>query len=135
MRRIVIASHGKMAEGVKHTLDFITGGNFNIYAVCAYVDETPLNKTISDLFSSFDPNDEVVVLTDMISGSVNQEFMSYRNKGIFLIAGINIPLALAVTLEDDSKPLTYEVINRIVKESMAQIQLMDCAAEDMEGDE
>ena len=72
MRRVVIASHGRMAEGVKHTLDFITGGNFKIYAVCAYVDDTPLNKTIADLFSSFDENDEVVVLTDMISGSVNQ---------------------------------------------------------------
>lgn len=135
MRRIVIASHGKMAEGVKHTLDFITGGNFKIYAVCAYVDDTPLNKTINDLFSTFDPNDEVVVLTDMVSGSVNQEFMSYRNNNVFLIAGINIPLALAVTLEDDSKPLTYEVLNGIIKESMAQIQLMDCVAENMEGDE
>lgn len=135
MRRVVIASHGRMAEGVKHTLDFITGGNFKIYAVCAYVDDTPLNKTIADLFSSFDENDEVVVLTDMISGSVNQEFVSYRNNNVFLIAGINIPLALAIVLQDDSTPLSYEILNGIVEESKEQIQLMNCVVCEMEGDE
>lgn len=135
MRRIVIASHGRMAEGVKHTLDFITGGNFNIYAVSAYVDDTPLSSQISSLFSSFDISDEVIVLTDMISGSVNQEFMSFRNNNVFLIAGINIPLALAVLLENDSEPLNEQRLSCLVEEAKMQMQLIDCSAESMEGDE
>ena len=40
MRRLVIASHERMAEGVKNTLDFITNSSFSVYAVNAYYTDT-----------------------------------------------------------------------------------------------
>ena len=43
MRRLVIASHERMAEGVKNTLDFITNSSFSVYAVNAYT--TPVSYT------------------------------------------------------------------------------------------
>ena len=41
MRHVIIASHHRFAEGLADTLEFI-GGVENMRAVCAYVDETPL---------------------------------------------------------------------------------------------
>ena len=43
MRHVIIASHHRFAEGLADTLEFI-GGVENMRAVCAYVDETPLEE-------------------------------------------------------------------------------------------
>ena len=52
MRQLVIASHGCMAEGVKHTLDFITNNSFSIHAVNAYASASPLEELLKNVFDS-----------------------------------------------------------------------------------
>ena len=46
MRHVIIASHHRFAEGLADTLEFI-GGVENMRAVCAYVDETPLEEQVA----------------------------------------------------------------------------------------
>ena len=41
MRRYVLASHGKMAEGIKTTLEIIIGPQEDLICVNAYTDECP----------------------------------------------------------------------------------------------
>ena len=72
MRRLVIASHERMAEGVKNTLDFITNSSFSVYAVNAYTTQIPLENQLQSVFEEFETEDEIVILTDMLTGSVNQ---------------------------------------------------------------
>ena len=40
-----------------------------------YMDDTDLPTQIKELFDSFDPEDEVVMMTDMLGGSVNQQVL------------------------------------------------------------
>ena len=65
MRHVIIASHHRFAEGLADTLEFI-GGVENMRAVCAYVDETPLEEQVAAAFASVAPDDEVLVLTDIL---------------------------------------------------------------------
>lgn len=70
MRRYIIASHHKLAYGLKDTVDFLTNGIKKIYDVNAYVEdgEKPIEEVVSELFASFDENDEVLVFADMMGG-------------------------------------------------------------------
>lgn len=89
-RVIVIASHHRMADGLKETLNFITGGLTEVVSLSAYVDNRPVEEEIDELMNGFADEDEVVVLTDLTSGSVNQKFFKYRNRPhTHIVSGMN----------------------------------------------
>ena len=64
MRRYIIASHHLLAHGLKDTLNFLTSMD-GIIDISAYMDDTDLPTQIKELFDSFDPEDEVVMMTDV----------------------------------------------------------------------
>ena len=39
MNKILLASHGPLANGMKKTAEFLMGQNENVETLCAYVDE------------------------------------------------------------------------------------------------
>lgn len=121
MKRVVIASHSRFATGLKETLKFITAMD-DIYDIPAYVedDSEPLEETVAKLFATFSPDDTVIVMTDVLSGSVNQKFYSYINDHTFVITGVNVPLALSVMLADEAA-ITPQYIREIVEESRQMI--------------
>ena len=76
MQRLVLASHGYLAEGMKNSAQIIVGKSAKIYTICAYVKEgITLESQINELFDSFPEDDEMIVVTDIFGGSVNNEFM------------------------------------------------------------
>ena len=120
MRRYIIASHHLLAHGLKDTLNFLTSMD-GIIDISAYMDNTDLPTQIKELFDSFDPEDEVVMMTDMLGGSVNQQFCPYVNDHRHLICGINLPCALSLVLQPQDMPLTAETIRTIVEESRSHL--------------
>ena len=48
-RVLILASHHKMAEGLRDTLDFITGGMVETIALSAYVDNQPVEEAVDEL--------------------------------------------------------------------------------------
>lgn len=116
MRRFVIGSHHLLAHGFRDTLEFLTCKD-NITDISAYVDDSDADEEIARLFASFDPEDEVIIMTDMLGGSVNQKFCPYMAEHRHLISGINLPCALSLALQPDDTFLTKEQIRRIVEES------------------
>lgn len=120
MRRFVIASHQEFALGLKKTLEFLSGKE-NIHAIAAYVDNTPLEESIQNVFSGFDKDDEVVILTDMLQGSVNQSFYPYINDHVHLVCGVNVPCAMAFALYPDDEKLTPDDIREILDGGKSQI--------------
>lgn len=39
MRRLVLASHGQLAEGMKNSAQLIVGKSTEIFTICAYIEE------------------------------------------------------------------------------------------------
>lgn len=123
MRRYIIASHHKLAFGLKDTVDFLTNGIKKIYDVNAYLDdeEKSIEDVVGELFASFNEDDEVLVFADMMGGSVYQKFYPYISDKVHVICGMNLPLTLALVLESEDTPLTHELVNQYVEESKNQI--------------
>lgn len=119
MRRFIFASHHKLAYGLKDTVDFLTGSTKTIYEINAYLDDETKNidTVVAELFASFDDEDEVVVLVDMMGGSVYQKFYPYMSDKVHIICGMNLPMALSFVLVPEDECLTAEKVEQV---------LMDC---------
>ena len=107
MRHVVLASHHRFAQGLADTLEFL-GAKCDFHVICAYVDERTLEPQVAAVFEQFGPEDEVLVVNDILAGSVNQKFMPYVGPNIFVVAGVNVVLAMELCLAP--APLTTEAI-------------------------
>ena len=120
MRRYVIASHHRLAQGLKDTLEFLTACR-DIRDINAYVDDRELDDQIQDVFSAFSPEDEVIMMTDMLGGSVNQHFCPYMSEKRHLICGVNLICAMGLVLLPEDVPLTPESIREVVEDSRSHL--------------
>jgi len=132
-RKIILASHHKLADGMADTLNFITGGLVDLSVLSAYMDNDPIENKISELMDE-SSDTEIVVLTDMTAGSVNQKFFSYRTRPhTHIISGVNLPLALSISMEPSDKYLTQERVEKLIsqaKESIVYVNTMQVEVDD-----
>lgn len=121
MRHIIIATHYNFAEGLESTVKFLTSVN-DIKVICAYVDEhVEIEREIEKIFSDINKiDDEVLIFTDILGGSVNQKFIPYIGEKIHLITGINLPVIMSLVLKED-KLITKEEIEDVIEEARQQI--------------
>ncbi len=83
MNKILLASHGPLANGMKKTAEFLMGQNENVETLCAYVDEQSkdLPAMVEKWMNERNPEDQWVVITDIFGGSINNEFMIRAQEG------------------------------------------------------
>lgn len=136
-RHIIIASHSTLAEGMAKALKFFQGDDLELTVLSAYVDNKPIEDTIKNIFADIPAEDEVIVLTDLLGGSVNQKFFPYIQRDhTQIITGMNLSLAMAITMEPAKDYLTPERIREIVEGARDQIKYVnDLAASADEDDE
>lgn len=133
MRQVILASHHKFAQGLADTLEFL-GAKCDFHVICAYVDDTPLGPQVETVFDAISPDDEVLVLTDILAGSVNQKFLPYVAPNVFVVAGVNVVLAMELCLAP--APLTAEGIQNAIDMAGQSIKLLNTIqVEDDEDDE
>ena len=74
MYKIIVASHGPMAEGMKKSLEFVMGPAENVTALC--LDEEGISKFSKEAKRLLDEQDteEVLVMVDFLFGSPFNEF-------------------------------------------------------------
>src|SRR5699024_7956739 len=74
MKRFVIATHGNFAAGILDSLELIMGKQENFEAFCAYCDgENDIKERVRRLIESKKSDEDLIVVTDLFRGSVNNE--------------------------------------------------------------
>lgn len=95
MVKFLLASHGHFASGMKTSLDILLGNSDILTAFDAYVDENNLEDQITDFFAQTAETDQVIMLSDLLGGSVNTVMYKYLTRpNTYLIAGVNLGLVL-----------------------------------------
>ena len=137
MRRFIFASHHKLAYGLKDTVDFLTGATKAIYDINAYLDDETkdIDTVVAELFASFDDEDEVVVLVDMMGGSVYQKFYPYMSDKVHVICGMNLPMALSFVLAPEDKCLTSEKVEQVLMDCKNQLVYVNKMAASVDEDD
>lgn len=137
MRRFIFASHHKLAYGLKDTVDFLTGSTKTIYDINAYLDDETkdIDTVVAELFASFDDEDEVVVLVDMMGGSVYQKFYPYMSDKVHVICGMNLPMALSLVLAPEDECLTSEKVEQVLMDCKNQLVYVNKMAASVDEDD
>ncbi len=82
-KKIIVASHGQMASGILSSLKIIYGESDQVEALDCYVEKDfDLSQKIAALMNKY-ANYELIVITDIFGGSVNNEFLTYLKRKNF----------------------------------------------------
>lgn len=134
--KIILVSHGKLALGMKDTLQLIVGPRDDVIAYEAYEDDKG-DKFIGQIkkLVSENADEKFIIITDVLGGSVNNEMTSLlkEHKNIYLITGMNLPLVITLATKPDE--VNSKFIDSIVREGKKGVinvnQMMDeIASED-----
>ena len=110
MKHILLASHGRLALGMKDTVEFFLGKSDSIVAVSAYLDSSDAYlQEIKDFVDAATAEDSVI-FTDIYGGSVNQQVTTIvleSKKEIPIISSMNLPIIMSVALSDEKVTLKY----------------------------
>ena len=128
MKQILIATHGKMASGIRYTAELIVGKMAEITTIDAYVTpEDNVEKKFEEYFAQHE-NDRIFVFTDLMGGSVNQKLLGYSQKEKFtLITGTNLPVLMQVMMADDD--VTEDEIREFIDDAREELQVVDLGGE------
>ena len=123
MSQILISTHGKMASGIRYTLELVVGKMDVITTIDAYVNpEDDVEKMLEEYFSVHE-EERIIAFTDLRGGSVNQKLMQYAARpGVTLITGMNLPVLLQVALAGED--VTDEDIDGYVRAAREELQVI-----------
>ncbi|MEI5989360.1 PTS sugar transporter subunit IIA [Enterococcus crotali] len=122
-RKIILATHGNFAQGIRTSLELICGKATNVEVICAYMEEgfdlgTTVEKTINE-----NHENELLIITDIFGGSVNNEFFKYvEQPNVHLISGLNLSLLIELYTQLENAVSLEKLITQAIKTSQETIQ-------------
>lgn len=117
MTKILLASHGKLAEGMKNSVEIIMGEASKIEVINAYVDDTDFENDALEFLKNLKNAEKLIVVTDLLGGSVNNTFIEFLKKyDFYLVSGMNLLLVIQLLLLKGDDKLERE-LKRIISES------------------
>ena len=102
MKRMILASHGMLAEGMANTAKMIIGDQvqFTTFSLLPGCHPDQIREQILDLVKK-DPQDEFLVVSDLWGGSVNNSLLTLCTcSNVHLVAGMNLNLILQLALNE-----------------------------------
>ena len=102
MKRLILASHGRLAEGMADTARMIVGDQTELIPLSLVSGMQPelLKTKVEGMIKSW-PGELTVILTDLWGGSVNTALLPLcADAHVHLIAGMNLNLVLQLCLSD-----------------------------------
>lgn len=122
MLKLFLSSHGHMASGMKNTIEFFCGQDTKLTVFDAYVDEKNVSSQLDSFFETVSDEDQVILLSDLYGGSVNQQMYLYLDRpNTMLVAGVNLALVLELTALDS---ITEEGLERLVEQSRQALKVV-----------
>ncbi|MGM0123964.1 PTS system, mannose-specific IIA component [Enterococcus sp. AZ194] len=112
--KVILISHNKYAQGLKQTLEMITGVHENLYAFGLMPGDHP-DEIIKQIEGLISPEEQMYILGDIAGGSVcNAALRLTQNPNIQLIAGMNLPLVMQLVL---SEPTSKSELLQVIEEA------------------
>lgn len=95
---ILLLSHGDMAKGMIHSLNFLYGQAEGLRALCLYPEHSPeeFDRLLLDAVEQVDNGDGVLILTDIYGGTPSNRalLLAATRPDVEVIAGMNLPMLL-----------------------------------------
>lgn len=129
-KKLILASHGCLAEGMHNATEMIAGKNEDIYSYGLDTYETP-QEIYSEAKKLVDANQGsyIFVICDLKGGSVYNQMIQLSNvDNVFVIAGMNLALVLELSLLSQITDIKQDIL-RIIENSKKGVELFDLEKE------
>ncbi|MBO0451227.1 PTS sugar transporter subunit IIA [Candidatus Enterococcus murrayae] len=122
MLGIVIATHGKLSDGLKDAAEVIVGATNNIATVNLNPgdDVQELGNQIEAAVKEVDQNAGVIILTDLVSASPYNQSVLITNgldpalqENVYVLGGVNLPMLL--------ETINHQILSTPVQEAAPAI--------------
>lgn len=139
MKRIVVASHGKLSAGILDSASLIGGNELfsNIVHLSITMDMSHerVREMVDEAFSAYDMEDEILALTDVYGGSITtviSEYIGIRN--LHIITGVNLGMLLEAGMLLDQMEIE-ELVHYLMKQGKDGIRYVNEELSDAQGEE
>ena len=103
----------------------IIGETDNVFLIQAYLDDhISVEDELTAVLTHITADDELVIFTDLLGGSVNNIMIREALKpNVHIVSGFNLPLLIEVIMGDASTPVTEVIETAIIdgKEQMVYV--------------
>lgn len=109
---LVLVTHGRLAEELRHAMEHVVGPQRAVATVCIGPEDDVehCRQSIRERIAEVDQGDGVVLLTDILGGTPSNLAISMMGKGgVDVIAGVNLPLLVKLAKIRGSEPLAEAV--------------------------
>jgi PTS system mannose-specific IIA component len=122
MRKILLVSHGRLASGLKNSIDILLGDSNAVIAIDAYLDNSDYTMKIREFIDKCKPSDEAIIFTDILGGSVFQKVLLEQpeKRGVLHVTGMNLPVIIECLLTPDR--LTEKTVDKIASVAASQLK-------------
>lgn len=106
-RKIILASHGNLAEALMTTAHMIIGPNSDMIALGLQASIAPedYREALNEVFSQY-PYHEFLVLIDILGGTpFNSIISQLQNENVQVVTGVNLGMLLEVLLNQENYEL------------------------------
>lgn len=134
-KKLILATHGKLSEGMMHSVQMIAGQNEDLSCMGMMPGEhyQPMVDKVEAMVKN-NPDIQYIIVTDLFGGSVcNGMTMLTGYPNVKLLAGMNMGLVINLLLTPGR--LTEEQITEIVNESREALMVVQPVRPDAAGDE
>ncbi len=121
MKEIVLISHGKMADGVKSSLEMIIGAQVNVHAVSLREDGDS-TQFESDFLNLMKPLQRpILIMADLLGGTPCNVALKHFSdeENVEILAGMSLPMVLEAAVNDR---LTVSDLLKIGQEGIIDVK-------------
>jgi fructoselysine and glucoselysine-specific PTS system IIA component len=118
MRQFIIASHGSFSKGMMDSITMIMGEFANVqdFSISTSDSQEAIAIRIENILRKYGEEDDIIVLTDVLGGSVMNIFIGYmQTHNVHVITGVNLPLALEILDAEEETELQTVIHESIEK--------------------
>ena len=126
-RHYIIASHAHFAKGLYESVKLLVGEHADVDILNAFVDgNDDIEKEALALVDACSDNVDVVVLTDLMGGSITNEFtkLMLSRQNVDVVTNINLPLVLTLFLSDETEN-TVDLLRQLVANTEVHPKLVN----------
>lgn len=104
----------------------IMGSTAKMDVINAYLEGEPPTKELQAYFEGIGEEDTVIVMTDLLGGSVNKEVFPYLERpNVYVISGFNLAMALEVAAMEETEEVTAQFCRELVETGRNQVVFLN----------
>lgn len=127
MAKIFLSTHGRMASGMRSSVEILTGSSEAMEIYDAYVDdaEMSLQEAVENFLRTAEEEETKLLISDMYGGSVNQVLVQYASvKNVYVITGITLSLLLELLVRCNEN-FTKQELEAMIAEAREMTRLVE----------